>query len=33
MNTTYVLIVDDNESLASTYELLLGDHGFRVILS
>ncbi|HYR57509.1 MAG TPA: hypothetical protein VEO95_02720 [Chthoniobacteraceae bacterium] len=31
MNTTDVLIVDDDESLVSSYELLLGDHGFRGI--
>lgn len=30
-NPTSLLIVDDNSSLTSAYQPLLGEHGFRVI--
>lgn len=31
IRTSSVLLVDDNELLTEAYQLLLGDHGFRVI--
>jgi CheY-like chemotaxis protein len=31
MKAPHVLIVDDNESLGTTYEHLLNEHGFQVI--